>query len=737
MFKNLFRRISLLFLLILLGGNISLVGALRNNTIPKQLTVERLYSQPSLSGKHLRGVVWLPDGSGFTYLKRNPETKEYDLWKYSVSTKKRLLFLDGDQFQKQVKASLEDTIGLSCHITVSRYQWMPDKIHLLFTESSCFVLYDSRQKTLKVVRFKPPAKNSTLSPDAGKIAFVRNYDLFVLDLNNGKETQLTFNGSEEMRNATLDWVYPEELDIYRAFWWAPDSKHIAYLQMDERPVKKFPIVDFIPLYEKITYERYPKAGEANPIVRVGAVTVEKPRTRWMDVGENADIYIPRVKWLPDGKTLAIQRLSRSQKKLDVLFADISTGRSHVVLHEEDPYWINVKNDWYFLKRKPQFIWGSERDGFRHLYLYNDSGRFVRQITKGKWQVESLVGVDERHHRVFFISTKKDVRERHFYSINLSGRKIKRLTQFEGTHRVTVSPNFKYFLDTYSTIAFPAKTALFSTKGKLLDWINKNNVPELADYHFQPPKFVKIQTADGATLYGSLIYPSNFDPKEKYPVLIYVYGGPHAQVVRNAWGGTTYLWHQLMAQKGYLVFSLDNRGSWARGHAWETAIYHHFGRQELADQLAGVAYLKSLSYVDSTRIGIWGWSYGGYMTLYSLLNAPKTFKAGFAVAPVTDWRFYDTIYTERYMGTPKENPDGYRDSSPVNQAAHLEARLFIAHGTSDDNVHFQNTVQMIEKFIENNKQMNVFFYPRKTHGIGGRADRVHLFTQITNFFLKNL
>ena len=737
MSTKLLRKIVPLVLFLMSGGSVWGAGYAPFQNAPKQLTVERLYNQPSLSGKYLRGVVWFPDGSGFTYLRRNPETKIVDLWKYSIASQKRSCFVNGSWFREKIKALLGDSTKSAPALSLSRYQWMPDKKHLLFIERSFFVLFNSQHKSIRIIPFKRPASNFRVSPDGSKIAFVRNYDLFVLDLSDGKETRLTFNGSEEVRNATLDWVYPEELDIYHGFWWAPDSRHIAYLQMDERPVKKFPIIDFIPLYEKITYERYPKAGEANPIVRVGVVTVKKPRTRWMNVGENTDVYIPRVKWLPDAKTLAIQRMSRSQKKLDVLFTSISTGQSHVILHEEDPYWINIKNDWYFLKRKSEFIWGSERDGFRHLYLYNDSGRLIRQITKGEWEVESLVGVDEQHGKVFFMSTEKDVRERHFYSIKLNGRKMKRLTPFDGTHRVTVSPKFRYFLDTYSTSAFPAKTALFSTKGKILDWINKNNVPELANYHLQPPKLVTIQADDGATLYGSLIRPPDFDPKQKYPVLIYVYGGPHAQVVRNAWGGTTYLWHQLMAQKGYLIFSLDNRGSWGRGHSWETAIYHHFGRKELADQLAGVAYLKSLPYVDSTRIGIWGWSYGGYMTLYSLLNAPKTFKAGFAVAPVTDWRFYDTIYTERYMGTPKENPDGYRESSPVNQAGNLESKLFIAHGTSDDNVHFQNTVHMIEKFIENNKQMNVFFYPRKTHGIGGRADRIHLFTQITNFFLKNL
>ena len=704
----------------------------------KKLTVQRLYSEPSLSGHYLRGAVWLPDGSGFTYLRKNPISKKFDLWKYSVKKKNRTLFLNLETFEKKLQQAAPDSMKQKVHLSFRRIQWLPDGRRLLVFLPKAFVILDPLHKSLKAHWISGHIQSPQISPDGRRVAFTRRYDLYLYDLATDRETRLTFNGSEAVRNATLDWVYPEELDLYRAFWWAPDGKKIAYLQMDERPVKQFPIVDFLPLYEKIRYERYPKAGTANPVVRVGVVRFEqRPRTRWMDTGSDTNVYIPRVRWLPNGKTLAIQRLDRSQKHLDLLLADAATGKSRVILRETDPYWVNIKNDWYFFKSKPWFLWGSERSGFRHLYLYTTSGKLLHSVTKGPWQVEQLVHVDEKHGWVYYTSTEKDVRERHFYKIRLSGKSKKRLTRRDGTHRVSLSPNGRYFLDTFSTVAFPPKTALLSTNGTFLDWIEKNDVSELADYKLTRPQLLTLKADDGATLFASLIRQPNFNPAQKYPVLIHVYGGPHAQMVWNAWGGSTYLWHELMAQRGYLIFSLDNRGSWGRGHRWEASIYHHLGRKELADQLAGVRYLKTLPYVDSTRIGIWGWSYGGYMTLYALLNAPTVFKAGFAVAPVTDWRFYDTIYTERYMGTPQENPDGYRDSSPVNQAGHLRAKLFIAHGTSDDNVHFQNTVQMIEKFIQENRQVGVFFYPGKTHGIGGRADRIHLFTRLTAFFLNHL
>ncbi len=714
-----------------------LIFALPAKAGSKKLTVERLYSQPSLNGKYLRGVVWLPDGFGFTYLRRNTVFRKMDLWKYTVKDRKRSLFLSSSILENRLRQAKSDSLNRAS-FSLTRYQWMPDHRHLLIFGPRAFFVIDPRSQTIKIHSLKKPARNPRLSPDGKRIAFARDYDLFMYNLQTKRETQLTFNGSEAVRNATLDWVYPEELDLYRAFWWSPDSKQIAYLQFDERPVKKFPILDFLPLYSSIRYERYPKAGTANPIVRVGVVRFDlRPHTQWMNTGEETDVYIPRVHWLPDGRTLAIQRLDRSQKHLDILLADASTGKTRLILSEQDTHWVNVRDDWYFFKTKPWFIWGSERSGFRHLYLYTTDGRLLHALTKGAWQVEQLVRVDEKRKEIFYTSTEQDARERHFYRIKISGKRKTRLTLRPGTHRVSLSPNNRYFLDTFSTIHFPSRTALISVKGRLLDWIRKNPAAELKEYNLTAPELLSLKARDGAILYASLIRPPDFDPNKKYPVLIYVYGGPHAQVVRNAWGGTTYLWHELMAQHGYLIFSLDNRGSWGRGHTWETQIYHHFCQKELSDQLEGVRYLKSLPYVDSTRIGIWGWSYGGTMTLYSVLNAPKVFKAGFAVAPVTDWRLYDTIYTERYMGTPQENPDGYKTSSPVNQASNLQARLFIAHGTSDDNVHFQNTVEIIEKFIQNNKQVGVFFYPRKTHGIGGRADRIHLFTKITNFFLNNL
>jgi dipeptidyl-peptidase-4 len=708
----------------------------------KPLTVERIYGQPSLSGSLTQGLQWSPDGKLLSYFQRTGQGREAktDIWVLEVATGERKLLLDSEQVAKllppEAPAPGQPT-GLG-RITPQRYFWAPASDALLFVSQGHLYWYDLKNKSARALtKGKERVADPKISPDGRWVSFVRTYDLWAVEVATGRERQITRGGREEVMNGQLDWVYPEELSIRTAYWWSPDSAKIAFLQMDQRPVTKYPLVNYLSYTGEYETMRYPKAGDANPVVRVGVVSIRGGAPRWMDTGRDTDIYIPRVDWLRDSKQLAIQRLNRAQTKLELLIAHTANGRARVALTEEDPHWINLHDDLYFFADGRRFLWSSERDGFRHLYLYNLDGKLVQQLTRGAWEVTGVAGVDEKEGAVFFTATEKSPLERHFYRVPLSGGTATRITRTEGTHGINLSPDARHFLDTYSNAMTPPKQDLYRADGTHAAVISENKVAELAEFGLSPVEFLRVRGADGTELDAMLIKPPDFNAAKKYPVIVYTYGGPHGQIIRNGWGGANFLWHQMMAQKGYLIFGLDNRGMAGRGHRFETPIHRRMGEVELADQVAGVNYLKSLPYVDGSRVGIWGWSYGGYMTLYAMTNAPDVFKAGFAGAPVTDWRQYDTIYTERYMSRPQDNEDGYKKSAPATHAANLKGKLLIAHGTGDDNVHFANTVQMVEQFIRAGRYAEVMFYPGRGHGISDPPARTHLFRRVTQFFLDNL
>ena len=729
----------------------------------KPLTVERIYGQPSLSGKLTTGVAWSPDGRLLSYFHRTGEGAEAktDIWALEVTTGERRLLVDSNQLSGLLPSSEAAGRGQQTglgRVTPQQYFWAPGGEALLFVAQDHLYWFDLKTQAGK--RLTGPAaggpgarkphalQDPKISPDGRWVSFVRDFDLWVVHVATGEEKQLTRGGREELMNGQLDWVYPEELAIHTAYWWSPDSSQIAYLEMDERPVTKYPLVDFLSYTGETQMMRYPKAGDANPIVRVGVVPVAGGSPRWMDTGRDSNGYIARVQWLRDSKRLAIQRLNRAQNKLELLFADAADGRSQVILTEEDKYWVNVHDDLYFFADSQRFLWSSERDptggsgfpnpgGFRHLYLYDLSGKLLKQLTHGDWEVTSLAGVDELGGVVYFTATEKSPIERHLYRVRLEAGAITRLTREEGTHTIHMASDARHYLDTCSNVTTPSRQDVYRADGTRLAVLNENKVAELAAYNLQPVEFFTVRGADGTPLQAMRIKPAGFDASRKYPVLVHLYGGPHDQVVRNAWGSSSFLWHQLMAQKGFLIFAVDNRGMGARGHAFETFLYHRMSQVELADQLAGVAYLKSLPYVDAARIGIWGWSYGGYMACAAMLNAADVFKAGFAGAPVTDWRQYDSIYTERYMGLPQDNPEGYKQSSPVTHVGQLKGKLLIAAGTGDDNVHFANTVEFSEKLIESGRYAEILIYPGRGHGFGDPPARMHLFRRVTQFFLDNL
>jgi len=711
----------------------------------RELTVERIYGRPSLSGSLTTSIEWSPDGKWLSYLERAGQgcDAEMEIWAIEIATGERRVLVDSEKLRTLLPPPRATSVTASQQTGLGRrarqcYFWAPGSDALLLVSQGNLSWFDLKTQAGKqLISDDKPVQDPKISPDGRWVSFVRDYDLWVVEVASGKEKRLTQGGTEEQMNGRLDWVYPEELDIRTAYWWSPDSSKIAYLQMDERGVSRYPLVNFLKPTGDTEWMRYPKAGDANPVVRVGVVSAKGGKTRWMDTGNEKDIYLARADWLPDAKRLAIQRLNRAQTKLELLFADAGNGKSQVVLTEEDPYWINVGDDLYFFQDGGRFLWSSERSGFRHLYLYNLSGKLLRQVTSGNWEVPDVDAVDEKEGAVYFTATEKSPLERHLYRVPLEGGVATRLTTTDGTHSINMSPDAQHYVDTYSDVTAPPRQDLYRADGTRAFVINENRVPELKEYNLQPVEFSKVRGADGSELNAMMIKPAGFDPSRKYPVLIYTYGGPHAQIIRNVWGGTNFLWHQMMAQKGYLIFGLDNRGSAGRGHTFESSVHRKFGENELADQVAGVNYLKSLPYVDGSRIGIWGWSYGGYMTCYAMTNAPDVFKAGFAGAPVTDWRQYDTIYTERYMGRPQDNPEGYKNASPVNHAAGLKGKLLIAHGTGDDNVHFANTVEFAEQLINAGRYAEIQMYPGRGHGASDPRARIHLFKRVTQFFLDNL
>jgi dipeptidyl-peptidase-4 len=707
------------------------------------LTVDRIYSQPSLSGRLSRGIAWSPDGKTLTFFEPNGTGSDAknDLVAIDAASGKRSVLVSADKLEtalpkEEGKSSQATGLGRRAP---SQYQWSPFGEALLLESSTALVWFDLKAQTPHtLVSGKAGLADAKISPDGKYVSFIREHNLWLVGTADGKERAFTNAGTEEVRKAELDWVYPEELDISTAYWWSPDSSSIAYFEMNEGKVTQFSMVDFDSYTGEVDLQRYPVPGGSNPVVRVLVASVAGGEPHVMDTGADTNIYIPRVNWLPDSKHVAIQRLNREQTVLDLLLADVATGKSSTLLTEKDQYWINVSDDLHFFKNTSRFLWSSERTGYRHLYLYDLSGKQLAQITDGKWEVTGVDSVDEGKSFVYFTATEKSPMERQLYRVSLDGLGFSRVTKEDGTHAIQFAPNAAFYTDTYSSAMNPPRQDLYHADGSKSAIVNENNQSaQLAAFHLSPVEFFAIQSHDGVSLNCWIIKPPNFDPSKKYPVIVYTYGGPHAQVVVNAWTGSTVLWHQMMAQKGYIIFSLDNRGSAGRGHLFEEPIHFRLGAQELSDQRDGAAWLQHQPYVDPNRIGIWGWSYGGHMTLHAVFEAPEIFKVGFAGGPVTDWHFYDTIYTERYLGLLPQREESYQESSPIKNAEKLKGKLLIAHGTGDDNVHFSNTLSLINDLIKAGKYPEVMPFPGRGHGVSDPPARQVLMNRATQFFLDNL
>ncbi len=705
----------------------------------KVLTIEAIFATPPITGIAPKAVLWMPDSRRVSFLLDEGEgdEKRTHLMAARLPDGKRetLCIIDTISVPEDLRSGEKTTFSFGSYVWSKK-----DEVAAFRFKGDIFTLNAKTGEIARQTRTAAAEDNVTFAPDGRTIGFTRQNDMWTLDLTTGKETRLTTTGSDSLLNGVLDWVYMEELftrgDV-QGYWWSPNSRAIAYLQIDESPVRSFAIVDFSKVYNTATEQHYPKAGFPNPIVRVGVYSMDTKKTTWMKVNTADDSYVARVYWLRDSQQVAIEKVNRDQNELRLLFADAATGQVREVFHETKPTWVNVTYTKHYYDDADKFIWGSDRDGHTHLYLFRNDGTLERQLTQGPWEVTSLDAVDEKRGHVYFTALEKSILERHLYRVGENGKGFRRVTQRDGTHSVTFSPDDRYYIDVFSDATTPPITSVHDATGERLFTLFESKEADIAEYQLPTPEFFTITSRDSIEFQCSMIKPPHFEAKEKYAVLVYVYGGPHAQVVRNSWGGSRYLWHAFLAQRGYIVFSLDNRGSFGKGPAWEDPILKTMGNLELADQMAGVEYLKSLPYVDSTRIGIWGWSYGGYMTCLAMFKAPGVFASGAAVAPVTDWRLYDTIYTERYMKRPEDNPEGYEDSAPLNFVEGLEAPFLLIHGTADDNVHMQNSMRLTEELVEKGKDFELMLYPGKLHDIGGDAARIHLYKQLTDFFERTL
>ncbi|HEV2836367.1 MAG TPA: S9 family peptidase [Pyrinomonadaceae bacterium] len=688
-------------------------------------------------------VRWLKDGQH--YLLTNEVGSRRDaprLQKVNAATGEAVPFFDAAKMQAAFAALPGITADAARQLANrGNYNLNPAETAVLINWSNDLFYYElGSDRAVRLTSSPEEELSEEFGPDGRMVSFVRGNNLYVEDVATRRERALTDDGSAKILNGRLDWVYQEELygrGNFGAYWWSPDSTTIVFLRFDENPVPEFTVVDHIPYHQNVEITPYPKAGDPNPIVKLGVVNTAGGDIRWVDTFQYqpADLLISRVAWTPDSKKVVYQAQNREQTFLDVNFADARDGKSSNIIHETSKTWVAINENPIWLK-DGSFLWASERSGWEHLYHYSADGKLLRQITDGKWEVRTIEGVDEANGFIYFTATEHSHIAASGYRIKLDGSGLTRLTTTEGSHRVDLSPANNYFIDVWSDLNTPSQTRLYDASGKLVRVIAENKVDALKQYKLGSVELLQVKTRDGFVMEAMMIKPPDFDARKKYPVMSFTYSGPHAPQVRNAWGATTYMWHQLLAQKGYIIWVCDNRTASGKGLESTWPVYKNFGELELRDLEDGVSWLKSLPYVDGSRIGMWGWSYGGFMTSYALTHS-ESFKIGIAGGSVTDWRDYDTIYTERYMQTPQNNPEGYKKSSPVNAAKNLHGKLLLIHGAIDDNVHMQNTLQFVYELQKAGKQFELMLYPKSRHGVTDPLLLKHMRQMMTDFIVENL
>lgn len=693
----------------------------------KPVTIDDLVSH------HAKAAItptWAPDGKSFAY------KEDGSVYLYSVGETKAREWFKLEALEKQAKTAVQpkEFGWQNRRVASNSYQWFPNSKDLLVAAGGDLFIEHADGKCDQLTKTDIDEGDPKLSPDGKQVAYRWKSNLYVMDLASRKTRQLTSDGTPTLLNGELDWVYPEELDIHTATWWSPDSQYIAYMQFDVGQEFVYPQTDLLGLRAVSEPERYPQAGTPNANVRLGVVAAQGGETQWMDLGPTNNALLARVAWLPDSSQLAVERFNRLQNQLDLLFCKRTDGTVRIILHEESKTWINVADNLVLLKSRPEFLWTSEASGFRHIYRYANSGKLLTRLTSGEWEVTTIAAVDEEKQRVYYTSSEPSPLEWQLYSVGLDGGERTRVTQEDGTHLIHANPTGTYYVDTFSNLKRPDETVIRAIEGGQSVTLEAADKTELNELDIIPSEIVQFQSPDGTRFYARLLKPAGFQTGVQYPAIVEVYGGPGVQTVRNRWYELDM--DQVYARRGYVVWQLDNRGSNGRGHAFETPIYHALGTQEVADQRMGVEHLIGMGFVDRKRVGMTGWSFGGFMTIHSLLFAPDVFQVGVAGAPVTDWRNYDTIYTERYMGLPDQNKSIYDATSNVKNAGRLQGKLLIVHNIEDDNVLFQNTMQMVNAFEEAGKQYYMQLYPLKTHGVTG-ALRRPMYEAMIAFFEKNL
>ncbi|WP_281322823.1 S9 family peptidase [Flavobacterium aestivum] len=697
----------------------------------QKITVDEIFSG-SFRAKGMDELQSMKNTNQYTVLNNNKQIDLYDF----ASLKKVATLIDAKDYKELPKIdsytfdSSEKLILLACNTNqIFRHSFTAD-----------YYLYNSVTKSLTKL-FDFQIQEPTFSPDGTKIAYAKENNLYVYDLASKKITTVTTDGKKNaVINGITDWVYEEEFAFVRAFDWSKDSKKLAYIRFDESQVPEFSMSIFQKdLYPTIETFKYPKAGEKNSEVSLHLYDVSTAATKVVNLSNYNDFYIARLKWTNDANVLSAQVLNRHQDNLDLLFIDGSTGTTKVVLNEKDKAYVDITDNLTFLKDN-SFIWTSEKDGFNHIYLYDASGKLKNQVTKGNWEVTNYYGFDEKTKTVFYQSVENGSINRDVYRIALDGKNKVRLSKNVGGNAATFSPNFQYYINTFSSASQPTIYTLNESKsGKEIQVIENNQdlVAKLKGYDLPSKEFFVLKTEKGNELNAWIIKPKDFDASKKYPVFMVQYSGPGSQQVVNQWGGSNEYWYMMLAQQGYIVIDVDGRGTGYKGADFKKVTQLQLGKYEVEDQIDAAKVIGNYPYVDKSRIGIWGWSFGGFMASNCIFQGADVFKMAIAVAPVTNWRFYDSIYTERYMQTPQENPGGYDQNSPINHVSKLKGKFLLIHGSADDNVHVQNSMQMMEALIQANKQFDSQIYPDKNHGIYGGKTRAQLYTKMTNFIKENL
>jgi dipeptidyl-peptidase-4 len=715
----------------------------------ERLTLDRIHADPSLAGPGVRSLRVSPDGERVTFLRGREDNQfQLDLWEYNMKDKTTHRLVDSKQLVPNENLSLEEKARRERARTASlsgilSYSWSPDGKQLLVPIAGDLYLVDVAQPDAGRKLASGNVIDPKISPKGRYVSFVRNQNLVVIDLKTGAERQLTQDGAGTVHNGEAEFVAQEEMDQTTGYYWAPDDSSIAYKRYDEAPVPVARRFEIFADRTEVIDQHYPAAGDPNVLVDLFIVSPETGVSRKVDIGAEKDIYLVRADWSADSKTLVYQRQTRDQKRLDLVAVNAATLAQRPLLTETSKTWVSLHNDLRFLKNRQAFIWASERSGRKHLYLYDLNGKLLNPISSGDWGIDNVLAVDETAGKVYVSSNRDAVIDKQTYALALNGgtaNKPARITKGDGWHEAAFANNGKIFVDTYSDPRTPPQVSIRKADGAMVQWLEHNELN--ANHPFAkylpdllPTEFGTIKAKDGQTLHYSMIKPAGFDATKKYPVFLFTYGGPHSQRVTRTWGN---YFDQYMAQQGFIVWRLDNRGSSRRERAFTDVIYNNLGKNEVEDQVTGIDWLAQQSYVDPKRVGVFGWSYGGFMTLRLLAAASDKIAMGVSVAPVTDWALYDTHYTEQFVGgTPKSDPDAYARSGVFAHLDGLKSPLLLVHGMADDNVLFSNSTRLIDELVKRNVQFELMTYPGAKHGISGRAPQRHVYGLIEAFFKKNL